>query len=75
MGGGGGGGGRELDMCVQDGRTETERGAGFKMIRICLCVFLPIFLLEYDKITGRFFCSDDYHNSEGFFLCVVLFQV
>ena len=36
-----------------------------------VCVFLPLFLLEYDMmmITGRFFRSDDYHNSE-FFVCV-----
>lgn len=33
------------------------------------CLFL--LLLEYDVITGRFFCSDDYYNSEGcFFVCV-----
>ena len=42
---GGGGGGGQLDLCVQDGRTETERGAGFKMIRICVfsCLFFFFF--------------------------------
>ena len=46
-GGGGGGTAGRVCVCVQDGRTETERGAGFKVIRTCLCVFLPLFVVAW----------------------------
>ena len=69
-GGGGGGTAGRVCVCKMEGQKVKE-GLVLKWSgRVCVFSCLFLLLLEYDVITGRFFCSDDYYNSEGFFFCV-----